>query len=298
MHVQELMTFYSDIPKFMKQCGGIENVLYGVKEDGYRVEVQIDLEAMTVKFLSRSRKEFPNFGRFIPDFLRLAHCVARRFALPAKFSFDAEVVGKDGGKSDEVTTQVRRTKDIDDSIFRFRVFDLIDEFATCRKRYQMLEWLFDREHAKDISLLKHYRLPKSFATNTEAQLHALRDLAVERGLEGFVLKNAQATYQQRRTHDVCKLVANESFDLEVVGVEEGAGKLAGMVGRFVCMFRGQRIYVGPGKATQEMLKEFFSNPPRLIEVNAKEVTKAGQMRHGRFIRVRDDKTEVNERSAA
>lgn len=283
-----LMKYYSDPAEFLRRVKGVQNICYSEKKDGYRCVVDVDLEFETVQYLSSNGKTFPNFSRFDADFLTLAR------ELGSSVTFDCEVTGKDGGKSDEVTTQIRRKKNVDDSIFRFWIFDLIVGDYPFVERYNYLCSAVDGLALTDIEVLEHKMLPEDFSSNTVAKLGTLAKQAFDSGMEGWVLKNVHGLYECKRSWNCCKLVQEKTADLKVLEVLEGTGKLAGMVGKFVCeLSSGRTVKVAAGCATMDQLKKFMLTPPALIEVAYKEWTSKGSLRHPRFKSERFDKNEVS-----
>lgn len=107
--------------------------------------------------------------------------------------------------------------------------------------------------------------------------------AVRVGFEGVVLKDPDAEYTEG-SRSWAKVKPEATEDLRVVGYLDN--------GSLVVNRRGVKVTVGIGlpvairAAKAAMLG-------RLIEVRFQEVTAAGSLRHPVFVRLRDDKDEVN-----
>lgn len=127
---------------------------------------------------------------------------------------------------------------------------------------------------------------------------ASRDLyGAEFAVDGFIRKDRNGLWTAGAGSDgtVVKIKDHLSIDIEVVSVFEGKGKFEGMVGGLICMWQGQRIKIGGGKLTDVERKFYWDFPAkiigRIVEAHGLGETADGHLREGRFIRIRDDKTE-------
>ena len=121
---------------------------------------------------------------------------------------------------------------------------------------------------------------------------------LELGYEGSIVKDAQATYQYKRSTAWQKLKVEKSADLRVVDIQEGkpGTKYVGMVGALIVDYKGLQVGVGSG-LTDDQRDFWYRNPEeivgKIIEVKYQEETKneAGteSLRFPVFKRVRDDK---------
>lgn len=83
------------------------------------------------------------------------------------------------------------------------------------------------------------------------------------------------------------------LDLEVTGVVEGLGKLAGRVGKLTVRYKDKEINVSGGCLTHQAREFLFLYPEnivgKVVQVHALGETESGDLREARFIRIRDDK---------
>ena len=105
--------------------------------------------------------------------------------------------------------------------------------------------------------------------------------ALEQGYEGLVYKLPNKWY---------KIKKNETYDVLITGLKVGTGKYTNKLGAF----ETDRGNVGTG-LTDSQRVEYF-NPSLIgavIEVECMELTEKGMFRHPRFVRLREDKSEVS-----
>lgn len=79
------------------------------------------------------------------------------------------------------------------------------------------------------------------------------------GYEGAMLRNADGLYVNKRSSDLIKVKEMQDDEFEIVGIEEGRGKLAGHVGAFVCRTKGGLEFKAKPAGATERLREYFLN---------------------------------------
>ena len=101
------------------------------------------------------------------------------------------------------------------------------------------------------------------------------DRAESMDWEGVVV-NTDSPYVCKRTKELIKVKRFYTFDLKVVGYEEGFGKLKGTLGALVVDYKGNTVNVGSGfddKTRAELWNMRNELIDRVIEVKYKEITK-------------------------
>ena len=123
----------------------------------------------------------------------------------------------------------------------------------------------------------------------EAEVMEAYKKRIDGGMEGVIVKNQSSPYQFRRSKAWTKIKDIQTFDLEIIGVEEGKGKYTGTLGALILNHNG--VSVKASGMTDNMRNHFWYNSPigQIAEVDAQEVTRDGSLRHPRFIRLREDK---------
>jgi ATP-dependent DNA ligase len=119
--------------------------------------------------------------------------------------------------------------------------------------------------------------------------------ANENDLEGIMLKNINAAYYPgaRPTNVWFKVKQEITYDVVVIGYDEGKGKYAGMVGAVRFGLYKDGVLTECGKCsgmTDELRGQLTTYPDafkgRVMEIEAMERTEKGMFRHPRFLQFR------------
>ena len=112
------------------------------------------------------------------------------------------------------------------------------------------------------------------------------------GYEGCMLRNANGLYVGKRSADLIKVKEMLDEEFEIIGVEEGRGKLTGHVGAFICKMANGNEFKAKMSGATEKLKEYFDNPSlwqgKLLTVQFQDLTSYGIPRFPVGLRIRED----------
>ncbi|WAB25021.1 DNA ligase (ATP) activity protein [Lysinibacillus phage vB_LfM_LysYB1] len=238
------------------------------KLDGYRAVCFVRNDG-SVEILTRNGKPILGFAD-----------VERELALlPWGMVYDGELVGKDNAFNDMQKLALK--KDDFDKKAYLNIFDTlpIEEFdagASTKKLSERKEDLFaafdcvkcDAPNLKivEISGPMRYDSPKV----DELYVYYLNE-----GYEGIMIKDIHSLYHCKRTNDWLKVKPVDTFDLEVIGYEEGEGKYVGMLGALIVDFKGHKVNVGSGYSDVQR-EEFWAIREAIVgrtaEIEAQEST--------------------------
>jgi len=80
------------------------------------------------------------------------------------------------------------------------------------------------------------------------------------GYEGAMVRNAEGKYVNKRSYDLLKVKEFDDGEFEIIGAEEGRGKLQGHVGAFQCRMPDGKQFLAKMSGDTARLGEFFRNP--------------------------------------
>lgn len=275
--------YSEELQEFVKYCGGWDNVIGSIKANGVRV--WIDNSSDKPVYTSRSGKTYDNFHILNKDSITIMKRLMSAHQLKEWPILDGEVtfVGED---FQDQMKQVRRIKDMDPSKFRLVIFDCPSLPFEQSERSEILNTLIESLHENREISKTTFTEEVMFDDFVDFDTYFL-DVVNHRKLEGLVLKKADAKYEFRRSPCWCKVKDWFSADLCVVGVEEGTGKYQGMLGALVVDFNGVHVSVGSGYS-DEQRKMFWEEPPQVVEIEYKTITKDGSLQHPTFVKERED----------
>lgn len=175
--------------------------------------------------------------------------------------------------------------------------------ADWKTQYCPLSWS-SRRNALEIIFTKDAYvyfelLPVLYQGTDTSKITELLDAEIARKQEGVMINICDAPYEFRRTNFLLKCKKFNSLDLEVVGLEEGSGRLSGTLGAIHVRYKGGNIVkVGSGFSDDER-KLYFSHPElimnKVVEVKFFEESSSGEALSLRFptwcSNIRTDKLE-------
>ena len=139
-----------------------------------------------------------------------------------------------------------------------------------------------------------------FGTDTSKILELLES-EIARDQEGIMINICDAPYEFKRTNNLLKVKKMQTMDLEIIGFEEGTGRLAGTLGALHVRYKNSNtVKVGSG-FSDELRAHIWSNPSdfigKIIECQYfEETTNAAgdvSLRFPVFKDFRTDKTEAD-----
>jgi ATP-dependent DNA ligase len=79
------------------------------------------------------------------------------------------------------------------------------------------------------------------------------------GHEGIILRNADGLYVNKRSYDLQKVKTMLDDEFDIVGIEEGRGRLMGHVGAFICKDVNGNEFKAKMCGDTEMLRKYFGH---------------------------------------
>lgn len=265
-----------------------------LKMDGMRFNAIV--ENGHVEFRSRTGKEVNLFDELKVDFLDLAKGEST--------VFDGELtVWRDGKMLDRKTGNGILNKGVKGTIspeeaamVHATIWDQIP-----LKNFR--EGWFERDYYnrfRDLTLNKNWtarvKLIESVSVNSLEEAQAIYQEYLAKGEEGIILKGVRGAWEDKRVKDHIKFKAELECDLRLIGIIEGTGKYAGMVGSLQLQSEDQVINVDVGSGLSDKQRKSITEADIgkivAINYNSRITTKEGK--HSLFlpifIEIRNDKT--------
>jgi DNA ligase-1 len=169
--------------------------------------------------------------------------------------------------------KIVRTKDKEKYGLKMQVFDWMpaEDFKKqkCDMPYKYrraaVNLLFDENDFRYFELL-----PLLYIGDDCSKITEILEEEVANGEEGIMINLCDAPYEFKRTNNLLKVKKFDSLDLEVVGMEEGSGRLAGTLGAIKVRYKGGNIVkVGSGFSDEE--RKLYWAQPELIMNHVVEI---------------------------
>lgn len=107
-------------------------------------------------------------------------------------------------------------------------------------------------------------LPELYRGYDTSKVLELLDEAIANQEEGVMINICDAPYEFGRTWNLMKVKKMNTLDLEVIGYEEGSGRLKGTLGALLVRYKnGNTVKVGSG-FTDELRQVIWTNPKDMI----------------------------------
>ena len=217
--------------------------------------------------LSRQGVRIDGLTEIEEDLLRLYRQLGERnFTLDGELLVDhrERLPSKEQYKQ---TTMIVR-KDGEKHGVTYHVFDCTEYLWNERSFYQLpyrsrrqflRDWCF-----KQPEKYAHIQLVPVLYSGTDENM-ILECLNIQRaqGGEGVMVNLNDAPYTFGRTADILKVKVMQDCDLQIVDVQEGAGKYAGTLGALIVDYKGTRVGVGTGLSDEDRA-EFWQNRDKYI----------------------------------
>ena len=289
----QLANKYFDKPEY------VEGKTFAVttKIDGCRIIAM--KENGQVSFFTRAGQKYEGLVDLEDEMSRLMPdntCLDGEITLLVRGSLSSKEAYKE-------TMKIVRTKDKEKHGIKMQVFDAMSvhnfKSQKCDIPYKLrrayIEQMFNMFDFNYFELL-----PILYRGDDTSKITEILEEEVANGEEGIMINIWDALYEFKRTNNLLKVKKFNTCDLRVIGFEEGTGKYAGMLGAFICEYKGGQVKVGSG-LTDEQRAEVWRNSRDyenlIIEVSYFEETKDStgkeSLRFPTFKDFRFDKTEPN-----
>lgn len=249
------------------------------------------------EFRSRNGKEINLLGRLEQEFITLARS--------QNLVFDGELlVMEDGKVCDRQTGNGILNKAVKGTISESEakkvhatLWDLIP-YEDFQKEICHTEYLLRFGVLECLSLPKNIHLVRSTVVINIDQAREVFEKYLSEGQEGIILKDTTGSWENKRSRGQIKFKGELECDLKIVGIQEGTGKYAGMVGAYICESEDGvlKVDVGSGfKDHQRTIDQSVIGKVIAVKYNARIKNRQGgdSLFLPIFLEIREDKTKAD-----
>jgi DNA ligase-1 len=108
------------------------------------------------------------------------------------------------------------------------------------------------------------KLPILYKGTDTSKITEFLNSEIARGQEGIMINICDAPYEFKRTTNLLKVKKMQTLDLQIIGFEEGTGRLAGTLGAILVKYKdGNVVKVGSG-FTDWLRTEIWNNQSKYL----------------------------------
>ena len=295
-----MITFYSPmLAKKYQETFKDKDYYIQEKLDGNRCIAYYDYDEEKWCFQSRSGKPLKvDFDMSWVDDWYVEHYPSSQVEYPV---FDGEIMTLEhaGSRDFNRTSGAINGKYTDKSGLHYFIYDIIATKLTYRQRKEILDTISNsRPDCHILPVLDYVHVYPNHDYN--CQLDVWLDKIVDKGGEGLILRDPDATYQLgKRSDALLKYKKTQTMDLRIIDWNEGKGKYEGAIGSFVCETDDHSIVVNVAGMDDDTR---WSDPNTWIgkiievayfDVSVSSATGQKSLRFPRMKKLRDDKNDTS-----
>lgn len=229
---------------------------------------------------TRSGKKYTGVEHIINDLQQICLCLTN-----LHFVFDGELVRKNidnlsDSENFQIGCGIANSKAETKEELKLVIFDIITDkdFENGKSKLTYSERIKQIKAIKNVISelnIENLSVVDMFYEGTDqTQIWKWLDYAEEHDLEGVIL-NLDTPYECKRTKNLIKVKKFYTLDLEIIGYEQGGGRLSGTLGALVVDFKGNNVNIGSGfdDATRKLIWDNRDDYiGRVIEIKYKEIS--------------------------
>lgn len=268
------------IPTFDVQLGtsiekvkltGNEKIFISRKLNGTRAAF------VGTKMMTRQGKEYKGLDHIIAE---LQELVGTDYFVDGELLYKNEE-GLTDSEAFQKGTGIAMSKDEDKTCLKFKIFDVfpLDEFWNGKSLQLYSERkskLIELDEKIKTNQMKHLEVVEMcYEGYDHRKIWEWLDKAEQLDWEGCIV-NLDSCYECKRTKNLIKVKKFYTYDLEIIGIEEGTGRNKGTMGALVAKYKNNTVNIGSGfsDADREYIwKHQNEIIGRVVEVKYKEITK-------------------------
>jgi hypothetical protein len=245
-------------------CSQFEQKL--VDKIQYPAAVQLKMDGMRFnaivrdgkcEFRSRNGKEIQLLGNLEQEFVALANGIDCVFDGELLVNDKGVVLDRQTGNGILNKANKGTISDLEANKVHATVWDLIP-YAYFTDGYCPTPYQTRFSSLKAMTLPKKIHLVDNIIVANYEVAKDVFEIYLSEGQEGIILKDLNGVWENKRTKSQIKFKGELECDLKIVGVEEGTGKYAGMLGAILCESADGVIKVRAGSGfTDDQRKDYW-----------------------------------------
>lgn len=185
----------------------------------------------------------------------------RQLKIKASDILDGELYNHDFKDDfEKITTIVGQKKDVDPNheLCQYHIYDMPCEGTFNQRRFK-LHKLFSK-----LPKGSPLKLVETIEVADEVELLAAYELFKSQGYEGAMVRNLNSPYEYKRSNHLQKMKEFQDAEFEIIGVEEGRGKLQGHAGAFICKKTDGTQFKAKMSGEITKLKDYWLNQKQYV----------------------------------
>lgn len=133
-------------------------------------------------------------------------------------------------------------------------------------QYHVYDVVSEENYAVRTALIQHLiddsgylKLVPTMIVKQQSEMDEVFDAFLEAGYEGAMYRNPLMSYENKRSVSLLKVKIMKDAEFEIIGVQEGNGKLQGKAGAFIVKTAEGKEFKAKLKGELEALTEYFVN---------------------------------------
>ena len=172
-------------------------------------------------------------------------------------------------------------------VVEYHIYDVINEKQNSTRSCYL------KDKFQDPYLdIKPIQLVPTTIVESKFEVDKMYEAHIAWGYEGCMVRNMDGKYVNKRSYDLQKVKKFQDNEFEILGIEEGRGKLSGHVGAFVCKTKEGKEFKAKMSGDTSKLKEYFKNhnlwKGKKLTVQYQSLTNYGIPRFPVGLRIRED----------
>lgn len=139
----------------------------------------------------------------------------------------------------------------------YHIYDIVNEEENFYNRTEKIASIIDEDMTFKLHGLD------SYSVNSKEDIEEAFRYYLNLGYEGAMYRNPQMPYESKRSNGLLKVKVMDDAEFEIIGVNEGNGRLKGHAGAFVCKCKSG-TFKAKLKGKLDELKKFFENQDEYI----------------------------------